>query len=402
MAYYNYTGRDLKGRKRHGGISAETRQEAAKLLREQGIAALELVEGKPSLMSKDISFGKRVKSSDLVIFLRQFATLVKAGVTIVDAIHILSEQSENKVLRETLMNIGHELQKGQSLSAACEHHRKIFPPLVINMIKAGEAGGQLDETLERLASFTEKQHELKQKVTSTMFYPATVGLMAIAVILFILVYVVPMFANMFEDFNAEIPPLTLFVLNASHFITHMWWIFLLLVLIIVTVFYFLLQNKSSKIVLDYAILKLPIFGKLSQKAEIARIMRTLSSLFTSSVPILQSLSIVERISKNEVIKKVLRDSKDSLENGQSLAEPLSRSWVFPPLVHHMIAIGEKSGSLDYMLEKVADFYEAEVEHVTERLKSLIEPVMIVVLAAVVGFIVLSIVVPMFNLYNQVG
>ena len=402
MAYYNYTGRDLKGRKKHGHITADTKRDAAKMLREQGIAAMELTEGTPTLLTKELSFGRRVKSGDLVIFLRQFATLIKAGVTIVDSIIILSEQTENKVLRETLKQMSLELQRGQSLSAACEHHKKVFPPLVTNMIKAGEIGGQLEETLDRLATFTEKQHELRQKVTSTMFYPATVGLMAVAVIIFIMVYVVPMFANMFAGFDAKLPPLTVFVLNISHFVTHFWWLICIIIIIISLICYFLLQNASSKKVLDYAILKVPIFGKLAQKAEIARIMRTLSSLFSSSVPILQALSVVEQVSKNEVIKKVLRESKNSLENGQSLSDPLRESWVFPPLVHHMIAVGEKTGSLDYMLEKVADFYEAEVDHVTERLKSLIEPVMIVVLAAVVGFIVLSIVVPMFNLYNQVG
>jgi type IV pilus assembly protein PilC len=402
LAHFDYSGRDLKGRKRTGHLTAGTKQEAAKMLREKGIAAMELVEAKPSLLTKDLSFGQKVKSADLVIFLRQFATLIKAGISIVDSVDILSDQSESKVLKQTLIQIGQELKNGQALSTACEQHQKVFPPLVINMIRAGEIGGQLEETLDRLAGFTEKQHELRQKVTSTMFYPATIGLMAIAVIIFIMVYVVPMFAKMFEGVGAKLPAFTILILTTSHFIVHSWWVLLLIIVVISTSFYFLSQNKSSKIVLDYAILKLPIFGKLSQKAEIARIMRTLSSLFSSSVPILQALAVVERLSKNEVIRKVLRDSRDSLEKGQSLAEPLRESWVFPPLVHHMVTVGERTGALDFMLEKIADFYEAEVDTMTDRLKSLIEPVMIIVLAAVVGFIVLSIVVPMFNLYNQLS
>ncbi|WEG11460.1 type II secretion system F family protein [Pullulanibacillus sp. KACC 23026] len=402
MAYFDYTGRDVKGRMKKGNITAESKQDAVKALREKGIAAMEIAEGTPSLLTMDLKIGPSVKSSDMVIFLRQFATLIKAGVPIVDSVEILSEQSESKALKATLTQIAHELKQGQSLSAACEQHKKLFPPLVINMIKAGEIGGSLEETLERLATFTEKQHELKQKVVSTMFYPATIGLMAIGVIVFIMVYVVPMFANMFEGFNAKLPPITLFVLGLSHVIVHYWWIVLFIIIVISIFFYFLLQNKSSKMVLDYAILKVPIFGKLSQKAEIARITRTLSSLFSSSVPILQALTVVERVTNNEVIRKVIINAKDSLEKGRSLAEPLKESWVFPPLVHHMIAVGEQTGALDYMLEKVADFYEAEVETMTDRLKSLIEPVMIIILAAVVGFIVLSIVIPMFNLYSQLS
>lgn len=402
MAYFDYIGRDLKGRKKNGHITATTKQEAARLLREQGIAVIHLVEGKPNLLTKDLSFGRRVKAGDLVIFLRQFATLIKAGVPIVDSIDILSEQSESKVLRETLTQMKLDLKNGQSLSDSCERHKRLFTPLIINMIKAGEVGGQLEETLDRLATFTEKQHDLRQKVTSTMFYPATIGLMALAVIIFIMVYVVPMFSNMFKGFNAKLPPLTLFVLSLSHFLIHFWWILFLIILLLVLFFYILLQYNYSRLVLDYVMLKVPIFGKLSQKAEIARIMRTLSSLFSSSVPILQALAVVERISNNLVIRKVLREARDSLEKGQSLADPIRESWVFPPLVHHMIAVGERTGSLDFMLEKVADFYEAEVEHVTDRLKSLIEPVMILILSAVVGFIVMSIVVPMFTLYSQLS
>ncbi len=400
--YFDYLGRDQNGRQRKGHITAETRQDAAKLLREQGIAAMELVEGTPSLLAKDISFGQQVKIADQVIFLRQFATLIKAGVTIVDAVKILSEQTESKPLQATLTQMRFELQNGQALSIACEQHPKVFPPLIVNMIKAGEIGGQLEETLDRLATFTEKQHELRQKVTSTMFYPATIGAMAFVVVIFIMVYVVPMFAKMFEGFGAKLPPLTQFILSTSHFIIHFWWVLILIIGAISTSFYILLQNKSSKIVLDYAILKVPVFGKLTQKAEIARIMRTLSSLFASSVPILQALSVVEQISKNGVIRKVLRESKISLEKGQSLAEPLRESWVFPPLVHHMVTVGERTGELDFMLAKLADFYESEVDHMTDRLKALIEPVMIIVLSAVVGFIVLSIVVPMFNLYSQLS
>lgn len=402
MTYYSYFGRDHRGRKKKGYINAESRQDAAKLLRTEGIAVVEMVEKKPSILTRDLSLNRGVKLENMVVFLRQFATLIKAGISIVDSVEVLSEQTEDKKLASTLKNIGLELKRGQSLSQACEAHKNVFTPLMINMIKAGETGGQLEETLERLAVFSEKQHELKSKITSALFYPVTVGVMALSTLVFIMVYVVPTFANMFASFNAKLPAMTLFVLNMSRFLTHYWWIIILAILLIIAIFYVLLQNNTSKFVMHYGILRLPVFGKLIQKSEIARIMRTLSSLFASSVPILQSLEAIERITKNEVIKEVLQKAKLSLESGQSMALPLKESWVFPPLVYHMIAVGERTGSLDFMLSKVADFYESEVDHTTERLKSLIEPVMIVILSTIVGFIVLSVVMPMFKLYNSIG
>jgi type IV pilus assembly protein PilC len=400
MPRYKYSGRDLKGRK-SGVITAVSKRDAVLQLKQKGIRVLELNEIPETLWTKEITFGNPVKLQDFVIYLRQFATLLRAGVPVVEATAILAQQTESKALKKALLAIEQDLREGNPLSEAAAKHKKIFPSMFVNMVKAGEAGGNMDDTLDRLALHFEKQHFTKQKIVSALAYPITVGLLAIAVVIFLLVKVVPTFVEMFKDFGGELPAITKFVLSSSEFMQKYWW---LVVLFFVACFIgigVVRNNKTTKYYLDYFLLRIPIFGKLLQKAALARMTRTLSSLFASSVPILQALSIVENIVENEVIARVLRKSRESLEQGQSLTEPMRKHWVFPPLVSQMIAIGEESGSLDAMLSKVADFYEREVETSTDRLKSLIEPLMIVFLAGLVGTIVTSIMVPMFEIFQQV-
>lgn len=401
MARFKYTGRDRKG-KQQGFINAASRREATQKLKEDGIRVLEITEVAESLLTKDISIGSPVKLQHMVIYLRQFSTLLKAGVSVVDSTKILAEQTESKALRKTLLDVENDLREGKPLSDASSRHRKIFSPMFINMVRAGEAGGSMDETLERLAVHFEKQHQTRSKIQSALAYPAVVGVIAVAVVIFLLVSVVPTFVDMFADFGGELPAITQFVLNASDFMQKYWWLVLLIGVLFVFVIVAVRKNKETKYYLDYFILRVPVFGKMMQKAVLARMTRTLSSLFTSSVPILQAMSIVENVVENEVIAKVVRQSRDSLESGQSITGPMKKHWAFPPLVTQMIAIGEETGSLDAMLGKVADFYETEVENATDQLKSLIEPLMIVVLAGLVGTIVLAIMVPMFEIFNNVG
>ncbi|MGD6899085.1 type II secretion system F family protein [Bacillus infantis] len=401
MARYKYSGRDLKGKK-SGIVTAGSKREAMIQLKEAGIRILDLNEIPETFLTKEISIGNPVKLQDFVIYLRQFATLLRAGVTVVDATGILSQQTESKALKKALAAVEQDLREGNSLSDAAAKHKKVFTSMFVNMIKAGEAGGNMDDTLERLAVHYEKQHFTKQKIISALAYPIAVGIIAVAVVIFLLVSVVPTFVDMFKDFGGELPAITQFVLNSSEFMQKYWWLVILLFVAVFTGISVIRNNKNTKYYFDYFLLRLPIFGKMLQKAALARMTRTLSSLFASSVPILQALSIVENIVENEVVAKVLQKSRTSLEQGKSLTEPMRKHWVFPPLVSQMIAIGEESGSLDEMLSKVADFYEKEVESTTDRLKSLIEPLMIVFLAGIVGTIVTSIMVPMFEIFNHVG
>ena len=401
MARFKYSGRDRRGKK-DGVINAASKREAMLQLRTEGVRVLEINEVPESFLTKDISIGNPVKLQQFVIYLRQFSTLLKAGVSVVDSTQILAAQTDSKALKKALLDIEQELREGNPLSDAAAKHKKIFTPMFINMVRAGEAGGNMDETLDRLAEHFEKQHNTRQKIKSAMAYPIAVGIVAIAVVIFLLVSVVPTFVSMFADFGAELPAITRFVLKSSEFMQAYWWLVVLFFVSIVVGIGIIRKNAQTKYYLDYFILRIPVFGKMLQKAVLARMTRTLSSLFTSSVPILQAMTIVEKVVENEVIARVVRESRNALEKGRSMTEPMKKHWAFPPLVTQMIAIGEETGSLDAMLGKVADFYEKEVENSTDRIKSLIEPIMIVLLAGVVGTIVTSIMVPMLEIFNQVN
>lgn len=401
MAIYKYVGRSKEGKLKRGTVDAINKTQAINKLREQGISPRELTEAK-GVLNKEITIGHQVKQQDFVIYCRQFATLIRAGVSIVDSTNILAKQTESKALKKVLMAIEEDIRSGIPFSDAAGKYPKIFPQIFVNMVRAGEATGNLDESLDRLATYLEKQYDLKKKVQSTMAYPITLIIVIIAVVIFLMVTIIPNFTAMFSQFDAELPRITKFMLGVSNVVQKLWWLVILIVLAIGFLFAFMMrQNKAFHYGVHVAMLKAPIFGKLLQKSAIARMSRTLASLFSSSVPILQALTIVEKVVNNPVIGKIVLEARDSLEKGNKLSEPLEKSWVIPPLVTQMVAIGEETGSLDFMLEKIADFYEAEVDRSVDTLKSLIEPVMIILLAVVVGTIILSIMVPMFTIYQQI-
>ncbi|MDQ0975664.1 type IV pilus assembly protein PilC [Neobacillus niacini] len=401
MARFKYSGRDKRGKK-EGTITATSRREAMAKLKEDGIRVIEMTDVPETLMTMELTIGNPVKLQHFVIYLRQFATLIKAGVTVVEATEILSVQTESKALKKALIAVEQDLREGNPYSESVAKHKKIFNSMFINMVKAGEVAGNMDETLEKLADDFEKQHDTVAKVKSALTYPAVIGILAIGAVIFLLVGVVPTFVTMFEDLGAELPGITKFVLNASGFMQSFWWLIFLVILAFVISIIYMKKNKKTRYYLDYLLLRMPIFGNMLQKAALARMMRTLSSLFSSSVPILQAMSIVEKVVENEVIARVIRESRNSLEKGRSMTEPMMNHWAFPPLVTQMISIGESTGALDSMLTKIAEFYEKEVEQGTDRLKSLIEPIMIVFLAGVVGVIVLSIMMPMFSMFDQMS
>jgi type IV pilus assembly protein PilC len=401
MARFKYSGRDKRGKK-EGTVTAASRREAMAKLKEDGIRVIEMTEVPETLMTMELTIGNPVKLQHFVIYLRQFATLIKAGVTVVEATGILAVQTESKALKKALQAVEQDLREGNPYSESVAKHKKIFNSMFINMVKAGEVAGNMDETLEKLADDFEKQHDTVAKVKSALTYPAVIGILAIGAVIFLLVGVVPTFVTMFEDMGAELPGITKFVLNASGFMQSFWWMILIIVLGFMFAIVYMKKNKKTKYYLDYFLLRMPIFGNMLQKAALARMMRTLSSLFSSSVPILQAMSIVEKVVENEVIARVIRESRNSLEKGRSMTEPMMEHWAFPPLVTQMISIGESTGALDSMLSKIAEFYEKEVEQGTDRLKSLIEPLMIVFLAGVVGVIVLSIMMPMFSMFDQMS
>ncbi|WP_424766784.1 type II secretion system F family protein [Paenibacillus sp. sgz302251] len=402
MPQYMYQVRSKNGRIIKGKLSSMDKSSAVEELRKRGLTVLSVSELRNSWLSADIYIGNPVKGIHFIIFCRQFATLIRAGVTIVESTAILSEQTESKPLKKALIDVNSSLLRGIPFSQAAQEHKKIFPPMFISMVRAGEETGDLEGTLDRLAVFFEKAHTTKEKIKSAMTYPIVVGIMAIAAVIYLLQGVVPQFVTMFESFDAELPFITQVVLSLSNSISNQWYIWLLTVIAILLAFQMTKRSKRGSYMIDYAKLKIPIFGKLLQKGAIAQMTRTLSSLYASSVPVLQSLSIVEEVVGNKVIGEVIRKSGDSLRQGTPLSDPLKRSWVFPPLVTQMIAVGEETGALDQMLSKVADFYEMDVDNTVDRLKALIEPLLIVFLAGIVGLIVMAIMLPMFSLYSTVG
>lgn len=400
MALFEYQVKTAAGRPIKGRLTATDKPAAMDELRKRGLTVFSLVERKTSILQMDIYIGNPVKTIHFIIYCRQFATLMRAGVSIVDATRILAEQTDSKPLRKALQDVGSSLLRGVSFSQAVQDHKRIFPPLFVSMIRAGEESGNMEGTLERLAMFFEKQHTTTEKIKSALTYPITVGVMAIGAVIYLLWAIVPQFVTMFESFDAELPAITKMVLALSKSIQGQWYFWILGVLLLVVAYQITKRTEKGAYALDYAKLKVPVFGKLNQKGSIAQFTRTFSSLYASSVPILQSLAIVEEVAGNKVIGRYIRSASDSLRQGNPLSEPLKKAWVFPPLVTQMIAIGEETGALDTMLSKVADFYEMDVENTVDRLKSLLEPLLIAFLAGVVGVIVAAIMLPMFSLYGN--
>jgi len=400
MARFVYKGRSRKGAEK-GKITADTKRAALAKLQQNHIRVTEIIELEETILTRDLTLGNPVKLDHLVIFLRQFSVLLQAGVPVASATSILAKQTESKALKKALISIESELREGRPFSEAASRQQNIFEALFINMLRAGEAMGNLDETFNDLANHYERQYRTRQKVMSALTYPIAVGFIAVLVVTFLLIAVVPSFVNMFADFGGELPAITVFVINASEW-TQSYWLLVILFLILFGAGMGLLRrNEKTKYYADYALMKMPVFGSLIQKAALARLTRTLSSLFSNSVPILQAMEMVEEVVGNDVIARVIAQSRQALEKGESLTKPMKQHWAFPPLVSNMIAIGEETGSLDAMLSKVADFYEQEVEAVTDRLKALIEPLMIVFLAGIVGIIVAAIMVPMFEIFNTI-
>jgi len=399
---YQYVAIDKKGKRLKGTIEGNGKEEILGKLKDQGLYLLDLTEKNQSILKKEIELGKVIKIEELVVFTRQMATLLKSGVTIIDAIFILREQTENKRLKKVLKQMEEDLRKGDSISNAMAAHPRAFPALLINMVKAGEVAGNLDETLNSAALFYERENNTRKKVKSALTYPVVVSILAVFVTIFLLIKVVPQFVQIFADFGAELPLPTRIVLGVSHFIQHQWYVLLLSSALLVVVYMILNKYRHTKYYIDYIKLKIPVFGKLLQKAVIARFARTFSSLLTSAVPILQALTMVSQVVDNEAIAEPIRQAKNNLRQGNALHEPLKKYGVFPPLLTHMMAIGEETGALEEMLDKVADFYESDVDNMTDQLKGLIEPLMIVFLAVIVGLIILSVLLPMFEIYNLIG
>lgn len=413
MAMYQYKALDKGGKEVRGSIDATGEEAVVERLRGMGYFATEISRTKTGVGQMDlaelpiirginriISRGK-VGLKDLSAFTRQLATLIGAGLPLMRSMQILYEQVENKNLKEAIQDITASVEGGSTLSEAMGKHPRIFNRLFVNMIKAGEIGGALEQVLERLALFSEKAAAVRSKVKGAMWYPAVVICIAGGVVTIILMFVVPKFATMFSDLGGDLPALTQYLVDFSDWIVGNWWKPILGIIGMIIALRMINSTSSGAYVIDRIKLKLPVFGVILQKSALARFARTFGTLLDTGVPILQTLVIVKDTSGSEVIARAMVDIHASIRDGDTVHEPMKTFPVFPPLVVHMIAVGEETGSLDKMLIKVAEAYEREVDDAVDGMAKLIEPLLIVGLGGVIGTIVVALYLPIFNIANVI-
>ena len=403
MATYTYKALGQNGEILEDRMEGSNTTAVAGALKQQGLFVIDVKE-QSTVTQKDILEPfKKVKLRDLVVFSRQFSTLINAGMPVVRALYVLAEQTENKKLKEVIDAVRGDIEAGLSLSEALEKHPKVFDRLYIEMVRAGEIGGMLDGVLLRIADQLEKEADLRRKVKSAMIYPLFVLGFAFLTLTFLLLFIVPIFARLFEDLGGTLPLPTRIVIGASNIITSLWGIVVYVVLG-VGIFLFLRWRKTEqgRKVWGRMVLKIPIkIGEVMQKVALARFARTLGTLSAAGVPILQSLEITATSSGNWVVENALLKSRDAVREGIPIYKPLEEEPVFPPMVTRMIAVGEETGDIDGMLQKIAEFYESEVDATVKALTSIMEPVMIVVVGIIVGVIVISMYLPMFQIYELV-
>jgi type IV pilus assembly protein PilC len=401
---YAYKVRDRSGKMVEGQLEADNAQLVVSKLRSMGYVPIEIEQQGAKTLSKEIKipgFSDRVKLKDVAVFSRQFATMINAGLSLLRALHILAEQTENKALAAVANQIRIDVEKGASLSQALSKHPKVFNRLYISMVKAGEIGGVLDSVLLRLADTIEKQVELKRKVKSAMTYPAVVAVLVLLIVSAMLLFIIPMFEDLYAELGGELPLPTQILINVSKFARQFWWLIFGAEIAGVFLFRRWISTTGGRNSWDAMKLKAPIFGALVRKTALARFSRTLSALVRSGVPILESLDIVAETAGNHVVAEAVRDTQQAVKRGEPLARKLEDHPVFPPMVVQMMAVGEETGALDEMLDKIADFYDQEVEATVDALTSLIEPLLIVVMGVCVGGMVISLYMPMFNIIKLI-
>jgi len=402
MPTFAYVVKDKAGKTHNGTLETDSRNSLIEQLWKQEFVIISIEErqqGKISLLKVG---QPKVKTVQLVVFSRQLATMVESGIPIVSALDVLSDQLEDRSFKQTLQRIRDDVEAGASLSEATGRHPRIFSDFFVNMLRAGESSGHLDEILDRVASYLEKVENLQRKVKASLFYPAFVSVLAFGITTFLVVVIVPKFKEIFTSLGGQLPMPTLILLGISDFMRKF--------LVIEIVGFFLLgvacktyvSTPAGRFWLDRLTLQAPIIGKLMQKVVIARFSRTLATLVKSGVPILSSLEIVAKTAGNKVVERAVIEARSSIKEGENIADPLARSKVFPPMVTRMISVGEKTGELEKMLTKIADFYENEVDAAVTALTSLIEPLVIAILGVVIGGIVVALFLPVFQISTLVG
>jgi type IV pilus assembly protein PilC len=401
MSTYVFKAMDLAGVKARGELEADSKQAVSDQLKQRGLIVLEIAD-KHASREIELPGQKRVNASELAVFSRQLATMITSGMSILRALYVLEWQTENKFLKETIVAVRKDVEAGLSLSDSLARHPKVFNPLFVAMTQAGEAGGVLEDALLRVADQLEKDASLRRQIRSAMVYPILVIIFAVGVMMALVAFLVPVFEGVFKQFGGELPSITKVSVFLSHAVTGYWWlIFLLTAGVIVS---FLKWKKSSwgRPQWDHFRLRIPMkIGTIVQQVAVARWSRTLSSLTSAGVPLLLALDITGRTGGNVAVEEAMEGVIASVKRGGTIAAPLAQAPIFPVMVTHMVGVGEETGALDTMLDKVAEFYEDQVEASVKALTSILEPIMIIVIGGIVGFIVISMYLPLFTVYNSI-
>ena len=400
MATYEYMAVDKSGKQKKGTMEAQTEDRVKDFLKAEGLIPISVKE--QSLLSKDISLGsKKVKARDLGIFCRQFHSILTAGVTILNALQMLSDQTENKILKEAVKQVQIDVEKGESLTSAMSKHKETFPALMIHMVEAGEASGSLEISFERMAVQFEKQAKVSGMVKKAMVYPIVVIFVAIAVVILMLVVVFPQFEEMFAQVDGQLPAITRIVMSMSDFVQSFWWLLAILIAGAILGIQTFRKTPNGQMFFSKLALNMPIISNLTIKSASATFSRTLSTLLAAGIPIIDAVEITSKIIKNVIVREALDTTVDEIKRGVPLSVPLRECAVFPPMVYQMTRIGEETGNVEGMLDKIADYYEEEVENATASLTSLLEPMVIIVLGLLVGVILLSIYMPILSMYSAI-
>ncbi|MBE5939258.1 MAG: type II secretion system F family protein [Lachnospiraceae bacterium] len=402
MPTYTYSLLTKEGKTKRGNIEATDKNMAMSQLKSDGATVLEIAEASSFNKDININIGGKVKSRDLSVFCRQFTSIIKAGVSVITALSMLGDQTENKKMKKAIYNVRDNVQKGETLSNSMKKEKEVFPTMLVNMIEAGEVSGSLETSLERMALHFEKDAKLKGLVTKALMYPMVLMVVAIGVLVIMCLFVVPNFVSVFEDMGMDLPFMTRMVIWISDMVATRWYIILAVVIVIAVVVKFIKDSNSGSKAFIQIMMKLPVIGSLVQKTACARFARTLSTLLAAGMPLIDAISITARAVDNVLYKEELEEAAIQVQKGLVLSNILKKNNLFPPMILHMLAIGEETGNMEEMLTNAANYYDEEVETATGQVMALMEPAIIVVMAGMVGIIIAAIYGPVLQLTTSIG
>lgn len=399
MPGFSYVAVDKRGKEKRGSLEAETRERALEQLKAEGLIPVSVREQGALNKEIDFSIGKKVKPRDLSVFCRQFVSITQAGVPMKEALQMLSEQTENKWLKRAISEVLLNVEKGNTLADSMRSQPDIFPPMLVNMVEAGEQSGSLEMAFSRMAVHFEKEAKLKATIKKATIYPIILVIAAIGVIAVMLLFVIPIFIDMFADLDIEMPAITMFVMNSSKWMTSHWYVVLAMIVGVVAAYKLIYRTTQGRLTIDRIKMKMPLFGKLTVKTACSQFARTMSTLLMSGISTIDALETTSKIVNNIHYTNAMLKAREEVMKGVPLSEPLEASGIFPPMVYHMTGIGEETGNVEEMLEKMADYYDEEVEMTTQSVLAAMEPLIIVFMALVVGTLVIAVISPIGAMYN---